>query len=74
MTGTTINLKEQLVQEIDQITESLLSQLLDFALFIKARCREDEISKMERANITAAKLDYEAGDYITFEEYEANQQ
>ena len=67
-----MNTKEQLIKEIDQIPEPLLSQLLDFALFIKARYLENDISEEEKANITAAKLDYEAGDYMTLEEYEAS--
>ncbi len=64
-----MNIKEQLIKEIDQIPEPLLSQLLDFALFIKARYVEDDISEEERATIAASKLDYEAGDYMTLEEY-----
>ncbi len=69
-----MNLKEQLLKEIDQIPEPLLSQLLDFTLFIKARYVEDDISEEERASIAASKLDYEAGDYMTLEEYEASHQ
>lgn len=69
-----MNLKEQLIKEIDQIPEPLLAQLLDYALFIKARYAEDDISEAERASITASKLDYEAGDYMTLDEYEASHQ
>jgi hypothetical protein len=69
-----MNLKEQLHKEIDQIPEPLLSQLLDYALFIKARYAEDDLSEAEKASITASKLAYEAGDYITLEEYEAGQE
>jgi hypothetical protein len=67
------NLKEQLHKEIDRIPEPLLSQLLDYALFIKRRYVEDDISEEEQASIAASKLDYEAGDYMTLEEYEASQ-
>lgn len=67
-----INLKEQLHQEIDRIPEPLLSQLLDFTLFIKARYVEDDISEEERSSIATSKSDYEAGDYLTLEEYEAS--
>ncbi len=69
----TISLKEQLLEEIDQIPEPLLSQLLDFALFIKGRYVEDGISEEEQANITASKLAYNTGDYLTLEEYKATQ-
>ena len=69
-----MNIKEQLIKEIDRIPEPLLSQLLDYALFIKARYAEDDITEEERANIAATKLDYEAGDYVTLEEYEASHQ
>lgn len=63
--------KEQLLEEIEQIPEPLLSQLLDFALFIKGRYVEDDISEEEQANITTSKSAYDAGDYLTLEEYEA---
>ena len=68
-----MNTKEELIKEIDRIPEPLLSQLLDFALFIKARYLENDLSEEEKANITAAKLDYQAGDYVTLEEYEASE-
>lgn len=64
-----MNIKEQLIKEIDQIPEPLLSQLLDYALFIKARYRSDEITEEERATIAASKWDYENGDYMTLDEY-----
>ncbi len=70
----TTKLKEQLLEEIEQIPEPLLSQLLDFALFIKARYLEPDISKEEQASIIASKAAYEAGDYLTLEEYEIIQQ
>ena len=67
----TLSLKEQLHKEIEQIPEPLLSQLLDFALFIKNRHTEDNLSEQEKASITASKLAYDTGDYLTLEEYEA---
>ena len=70
----TTKLKEQLLEEIEQIPEPLLSQLLDFALFIKARYLEPDISKEEQASIIASKAAYDAGDYLTLEEYEMIQQ
>lgn len=69
----TISLKEQLFEEIEQIPEPLLSQLLDFTLFLKQKYVEDSISQEERDNIAAAKSAYNAGDYLTLEEYEATQ-
>ena len=69
-----MNLKEQLIKEIDRIPEPLLPQLLDYALFIKARYLKDDISEAEKASIIASKLAYEAGDYMTLEEYEADRE
>ena len=66
-----MSLKEQLLEEIDRMPEPLLSQLLDFTLFIKKRYAEDDISQEEQDNIVASKLAYDAGDYLTLEEYEA---
>ena len=74
VTNKTMNIKEQLIKEIDRIPEPLLSQILDYALFIKARYEEDDVTEEERTNIIAAKLDYEAGDYMTLDEYEASHQ
>ena len=65
-----MNIKKQLIKEIDQIPEPLLSQLLDYALFIKARHLQEGITKEERANIAADKSDYEAGSYQTIEQHE----
>ena len=69
-----MNIKEQLIKEIDQIPEPLLSQLLDYALFIKTRYRSDDITEEEKASIAASKLAYEVGDYVTLEEYEADRE
>ena len=69
----TTKLKEQLFNEIEQIPEPLLSQLLDFALFIKARYLEPDISEEEQASIIASRTAYDAGDYLTLEEYEKMQ-
>ena len=35
--STQINVRQALIQEIDQTSESLLSEVLDFLLFIKAK-------------------------------------
>ena len=70
---TPMTLKQQLLQEIEQIPEPLLSQILDFLLFIKERHSEEDITEQEHANIIAAQNAYQAGDYLTLEEYEATQ-
>ena len=35
--ATQINVRQALIQEIDQTSESLLNEVLDFLLFIKAK-------------------------------------
>ena len=40
-----MTLKEQLLQEIEQIPEPLLSQVLDFTLFIKHRYSDDSVAE-----------------------------
>ena len=67
----TLSLKEQLYNEIEQIPEPLLSQLLDFALFIRNRHTEDNLFEEEKISITAYRSAFDAGDYLTLEEYEA---
>ena len=69
----TTSSKQQLLKEIEQIPEPFLSQLLDFALFLKEKYVEEDISQEEEENIAAAKSAYDAGDYLTLEEYEAQQ-
>ncbi len=69
-----MTLKQQLIEEIEEIPESLVSQLLDYVLFIKARYVEEDITLEEKMSISQSLKDYEAGDYLTLEEYEANQQ
>jgi hypothetical protein len=67
-----MTLKEQLIQEIEQIPDDLLSQLLDYILFLKERYinQEEEITEEEKAMITASQAAYESGDYMTLDEYE----
>lgn len=36
-TSTQINVRQALIQEIDQTSDSLLSEVLDFLLFIKVK-------------------------------------
>lgn len=69
-----MSIKEQLIQEIEQTPEDLISELLDFLLFIKQRYNsEDEITEQEKINIAISLEDYQAGDYITLGEYEEKQ-
>jgi hypothetical protein len=66
-----MTLKEQLLQEIEQTPETLVPQLLDFLLFLKERYSEDEITEEEKANMNTSLQDYQSGQYLTLEEYEA---
>ena len=71
-----MTVKEQIIQEIEQVPDSLLSQLLDFLLFIKVRHIEEDIEYLtdeERACIVASQAAYQMGDYLTLEEYEVSQ-
>ena len=68
-----MTIKEQLLQEIEQAPDPLISQLLDFLLFIKERHLEEEITEEEQVNIIASLKDYQEGNYLTLEEYEAMQ-
>lgn len=65
-----MTLKDKLIQEIEDIPESLISQVFDFVLFVKERYNEEEITEQEHVNILNSLKEYEAGDYITLEEYE----
>ncbi|WP_147071972.1 DUF2281 domain-containing protein [Microcystis aeruginosa] len=58
--------KEQLIKEIEQTPDTLLTQLLDFLLFIKERHTEIEITEEEQANIIASESAYQAGDYNAY--------
>jgi hypothetical protein len=73
ITDKAMTLKEQLIKEIEQTPDTLLTELLDFLLFIKERHTEIEITEEEQANIIASESAYQAGDYLTLEEYEATQ-
>jgi hypothetical protein len=62
-----MTLKEQLIREIEQIPDTLLSELLDFLLFIKERHIEEDITEEEKANIISSRLAYQEGDYLTLD-------
>lgn len=65
--------KEQILQELEQVPDSLLTEILDFLLFLKARYAEDLPTPEEASQIAAAQAAYQAGDYITLATYEAEQ-
>jgi len=65
--------KEQLLQEIEATPESILTELLDFLLFLKNRHQDDAVTIEEAHQIDVARTAYQAGDYITLEAYEAQQ-
>lgn len=64
--------KQQLIRELDQTPETLLTEVLDFLLFIKSRHTEEEIAPEEQETMIAAQIAYESGDYLTFNQYLAN--
>ena len=67
-----MTLKEQLIREIEQIPDPILSELLDFLLFIKERHIEEDITEEEKANITSSQVAYQEGDYLTLDEYDVS--
>ena len=74
-----MTLKQQLIEEIEKIPEPLISQLLDYVVFLKQRyseenITEEEVTNEEQINIVKSLKDYHTGDYLTLEEYKANQQ
>ena len=67
-----MTLKEKLIQEIEQVPDPLISQVLDFLLFIKDRYIEEEVTEEEHANILASQIAYESGDFLILDQYEAS--
>jgi hypothetical protein len=65
--------KEKLIQEVENISESLLAETFDFVLFLKSRYVEEEITPEEKENILSSQTVYLSGDYLTLDQYEANQ-
>lgn len=64
-----MTVKEQLLQVINQMSDDSLAELLE-DLLNKQRQDKEEISEEEKANIIQARLDYEAGDSMTLDEFE----
>ena len=68
-----MTIKEKLIQEVENVSESLLAETLDFVLFLKSRYLEEEITPEEKENILSSQTAYLSGDYLTLDQYEANQ-
>ena len=65
-----MTVKERLLQEIEQLSDDSLAELLRVVFLIKERRDEEEILEEEKAKIIQARLDYEAGDSMTLDEFE----
>lgn len=59
----TMTIKEKLIQEVENVSESLLAETLDFVLFLKSRYVEEEITTEEKENILSSQTAYLSGDY-----------
>jgi hypothetical protein len=68
-----MTIKEKLIQEVENVSESLLAETLDFVLFLKSRYVEEETTSEEKENILSSQIAYLSGDYLTLDQYEANQ-
>ncbi len=68
-----MTIKEKLIQEVENVSESLLAETLDFVLFLKSRYVEEETTSEEEENIRSSQIAYLSGDYLTLDQYEANQ-
>jgi hypothetical protein len=64
--------REKLIKEIEETPEDLLKNLLNFLLFVKDRY-EVEITPEEKAGIIESKKAFDQGNYLTLEEYLADQ-
>ncbi len=68
-----MTIKEQLIQEVESFPDALLAEALDFVLFLKTRYLDTEIPPEEQDTILDSQAAYELGDYLTLDQYEANQ-
>jgi hypothetical protein len=68
-----MTIKEKLIQEVENVSESLLAETLDFVLFLKSRYVEQETTPEEKENIRSSQIAYLSGDYLTLDQYETNQ-
>ena len=58
-----MTIKEKLIQEVENVSESLLAETLDFVLFLKSRYVEEETTSEEKENILSSQTAYLSGDY-----------
>lgn len=65
-----MTVKDQLMQIIEQLPESLLQEVLNFTLLLQEKYDAEELTQWEQVQIAEARKAYEAGDYMTLEEYE----
>jgi hypothetical protein len=68
-----MTVKDQLMQIIEQSPESLLEEVLNFTLLLQEKYDAEELTQWEQVQIAEARKAYEAGDYMTLEEYESIQ-
>jgi len=54
--------KEKLIQKVENVSESLLAETLDFVLFLKSRYVEEEIITEEQENILSSQTIYLSSD------------
>ena len=72
MTESTVQIDSSLQRIMEEISvlgreqKQVIWELLDEELFPENECSPEEL-----ADIEAARADYEAGEYITFEQYKA---
>jgi hypothetical protein len=65
-----MNNKDKLLQVIDQSSEFFIEELLNFALSLSEQYDSEELTEAEKKMVMEAEQAYQAGDYITLEEYE----
>ena len=53
-----MHLKELIIQELDQASEWLLAEVLDFLKFLKAKCRQEtlEVSLLSESSLQKDRL------------------
>lgn len=63
-----MTIKKQLIREIEQTPDTLLTEILDFLLFVKQRHNQGEITDEKKANITDSESNYLAENNLTINE------
>jgi hypothetical protein len=57
-----MTIKEKLIQEVENISESLLAETLDFVMFLKSRHLDEETTPEEREDMLTSQTAYLSGD------------